>query len=96
VIFLPDLFQRPFMRAREVYMMGGKDKDSNMSTEEQEYVSDSDVLPTLLGAEEDSPLKGKGKQAVHAKLVAPKVKSEPEEVTLSWSDSDKGNNSIGT
>jgi hypothetical protein len=73
-----------------------KDNDGNTNAEYQEYISDSDVVPTLHGAEADSPLKGKGKQAVRAEVAAQKAKPEPEEVTLSWSDSNEGNDSIGT
>jgi hypothetical protein len=107
--FVSDLFQRPFMRAREVYIMGGKDDGGNTSTEEKEYVSDSDAPHSLLGAEEESPSKGKGKKFIRpdmaksrpstAKIVnpkAPKVKIEPEDAASSLSKSDKEANPIGT
>jgi hypothetical protein len=54
------------MRAREAYVMGGKDDGGNTSTEEKEYVSDSDAPPSLLGTEEESPSKGKGKKVIRA------------------------------
>ena len=49
--------------------MGGKDDGGNTSTEEKEYVSDSDGLPSLIGTEEESPSKGKGKKVIHADVA---------------------------
>jgi hypothetical protein len=97
----------PFLRAREVYVMSGKDDGGNTSTKEKEYISDSDGPPSLLGTEEELPSKGKGKKVIRAdvaksrpaaaKIVnpkAPKVKIELEDAA--WSESDKEADPIGT